>query len=136
VRTKRGTRLGNFEVSLGRDMRDLTNVRERPRERDKIPQGSSRFAEVTGDVEVEGPAHSIYLPRLRVSFLSPHSPYPYRAIIPICVEPPQSTLRYRPTPTDDRSSYGYSDRPSIDSSHSVPHQATSTYLDQFRDISS
>jgi len=42
-------------------------------------------------VTVEGPAHSIYLGS-RVSLLSLHSPYPYRAIIPICSEPPQTNL--------------------------------------------
>ncbi len=39
-----------YEKELGRDMRDATNVQERPREKDEVLRGSSRFAEVTGDV--------------------------------------------------------------------------------------
>ncbi len=31
-------------------MQDMTSVRERPREKDEVPRGSSRIAEVTGDV--------------------------------------------------------------------------------------
>jgi len=80
-------------------------------------------------VHDKGPAQSVYL--LRVSLRPAHSPYPYRAIIPLRVEPPQTTLviaRY----THQRSvELRILDRPLVDSSHSV----TSSYLELPRSTS-
>jgi len=38
------------KTELGQDVRDTTSVQEKPREKDEVPRGSSRFAEVIADV--------------------------------------------------------------------------------------